>query len=229
MTANSINMKAKPYRVLFGIVLLFAIIASQVNVAFAAGQRFTDVAPGFWGYSYIEKAAEKGYVSGTSSTTFAPNKSVTNAEWMTMITRAFYTKSVEAAAQYNEGGSWWQPYAETAYIKGILKGTTVLGPRDSETAEWDSTINAGINRYDMAQILYNVMTSETTKTPDAASIAAAQQKIGDWASVPANYQQAVAACYAAGLLTGTDSNGTFSGTSVMTRAQAAVVLCRITE
>ena len=229
MTANCTNMKTKLSRVFTCLIILIAITASQISVAFAAGQRFTDVEPGFWAYSFIEQAAEKGYVSGTSSTTFTPNQPVTNAEWMTMITRAFYTKSVEAAAQYNEGGAWWRPYAETAYIKGILKGTTVLGPRDSEAAEWDSTITADINRYDMAQVRYNVMTTETTKTPDAAAIAAAQQKIGDWASVPANYQQAVAACYAAGLLSGTDSNGTFGGTSVMTRAQAAVVLCRIAE
>lgn len=230
MTANyNTNMQTKCCRAITSFVLLIAIVASQVTVAFAAGQRFTDVEPGFWAATYIEQAAEKGYVSGTSSTTFAPNKTVTNAEWITMITRAFYTKSVEAAAQYNEGGAWWRPYAETAYIKGILKGTMVLAPRDSENAEWDDTINAGISRYDMAQILYNVMTTETTKTPDSAAIAAAQQKIGDWDTIPANYQTAVAACYAAKLLTGTDSRGTFGGTSVMTRAQAAVVLCRITD
>ena len=103
MTANCTNMKTKLSRVFTCLIILIAITASQISVAFAAGQRFTDVEPGFWAYSFIEQAAEKGYVSGTSSTTFTPNQPVTNAEWMTMITRAFYTKSVEAAAQYNEG------------------------------------------------------------------------------------------------------------------------------
>ncbi len=197
--------------------------------AFADGQRFTDVAPGTWYYTSVEKAAEMGFVSGTSSTTFSPDSQVTNAQMMTMITRAFYKKSVDAAVQYNDGGSWWMPYAETAYIKGILKGMTVLTSRDSETAQWDTTVDAGMNRYDMAQILYNVMSTETTKTPSGAEIEAAKSKIGDWASVPAGYQQAVAACYAAGLLSGVDSNGTFNGNSVMTRAQAAVVMCRLCE
>ena len=54
MTANCTNMKTKLSRVFTCLIILIAITASQISVAFAAGQRFTDVEPGFWAYSFIE-------------------------------------------------------------------------------------------------------------------------------------------------------------------------------
>lgn len=53
--------------------------------------------------------------------------------------------------------------------------------------------------------------------------------IADWASIPDNYKDAVSLCYHYGTLSGTDSKGTFSGTTMMTRAQAAVVMDRLLE
>ena len=52
---------------------------------------------------------------------------------------------------------------------------------------------------------------------------AAKQSIQDWDSVPGQYRNAVAMCYALGALSGM-SDGTFSGTQSMTRAQACTVI-----
>lgn len=53
--------------------------------------------------------------------------------------------------------------------------------------------------------------------------------IADWATIPDNYKDAVSLCYHYGTLSGTDSKGTFSGTTMMTCAQAAVVMNRLIE
>ena len=55
---------------------------------------------------------------------------------------------------------------------------------------------------------------------------AAKASIADWDSIPEAYGEAVAQCYAFGALTGM-SDGSFSGSGPMTRAQACVVIQRL--
>ena len=85
--------------------------------------------------------------------------------------------------------------------------------------------NEPVNRYNMAQILYNFL-KDGGKVP-SYNAAAVQASIGDWSSVPSNYQDALMAVVSASIITGVDSNGTFNGNGLMTRGQAAVVLCRM--
>lgn len=46
---------------------------------------------------------------------------------------------------------------------------------------------------------------------------------------PVNYREALTAVVGAGMITGVDSKGTFNGNGLMTRGQAAVVMCRMFE
>ena len=54
-------------------------------------------------------------------------------------------------------------------------------------------------------------------------------KVADWSAVPSTYRDAVSVCYNMGMLSGTDGKGTFNGSGVMTRAQAAVVMDRLID
>lgn len=56
--------------------------------------------------------------------------------------------------------------------------------------------------------------------------AAVQADTADWSSIPSRYRDAVAAVKSAGIISGIDREGRFAGDGAMTRAQAAVVLCR---
>ena len=67
------------------------------------------------------------------------------------------------------------------------------------------------------------------QTPDTAATEKAKSDISDWSSIPAEYQDAVAVCYAAGYLSGVDATGRFNGNSTMSRAEAATVMCRLTD
>ena len=50
----------------------------------------------------------------------------------------------------------------------------------------------------------------------------------DWAQIPAGYREAVAACYALGVLNG-QSNGCFGGDNPMNRAQGCTVIARLLD
>ena len=77
----------------------------------------------------------------------------------------------------------------------------------------------------MAQLMYNVLKAEGISTTPLSDTS----KVADWSSVPSNYRDAVSVCYNMGMLSGVDNNGTFNGTGVMDRAQAAVVMDRLLE
>lgn len=51
---------------------------------------FTDVPKDFWGYQDIMDMVELGYLNGTGNGRFEPNKSVTYAEFLTMLANIFY-------------------------------------------------------------------------------------------------------------------------------------------
>ena len=107
-----------------------------------------------------------------------------------------------------------------------------------------------MSRYDMAAVLNNVIDGKNVILLVASlsyrkysngeiekplegiwayeAAKAAQQSIQDWDSVPDQYRGAVSMCYALGALSGM-SDGTFSGTQSMTRAQACVVITRMKD
>ena len=188
----------------------------------AAGGTFTDVPDSYWAYPFVEKAADEGFVSGVGSGRFDPNGTVTYAQFATMVARSFRSDVLDTSSG---GGDWWLPYMEAVHSGGLLEGTQV-----SDRQSWDSTlVNSPISRYEMAQVMYHVMNlpGAKIKLPGSAAITQAKQSIADWGSIPKNYQDAVAACYAAGLLSGVDDKGTFGGGSDMSRGQSAVVMCRL--
>ena len=180
--------------------------------AHAAEPSFTDVPADHWAASSIERMADAGVMSGVGNGQFAPDKTLSNAEFVTMVARQFYADLIGA-----EGGVWYAPYVEAAQAAGVLDGT--------EAGADGSKMEAPIDRYDMAQVMYNVICD---KGMEAAPLADTS-RVADWSAVPVAYQEAVSVCYNAGLLSGVDGKGTFNGDGEMTRAQAAVVMDRLID
>ena len=173
----------------------------------AAGVEFTDVPSSHWASSSISEMADKGIMSGVGNNKFAPDTTLTGAQFVTMIVRHFYEEKLG-----DGGDKWYSAFMDVAEKEGILAGTSI-------------TAEGVINRYDMAQLMYNVLKAEgisATPLPDTS-------KVADWASVPSTYQDAVSVCYNMGMLSGVDSKGTFNGNGKMDRAQAAVVMDRLIE
>ena len=194
-------------RFLAGSMSIALAVTMFSTTAFAASVKFTDVPDSHWASSSITEMADKGIMSGIGNNLFAPSNTLTGAEFVTMIVRHFYEDKLGT-----EGEKWYSEFMDAAKSANILTGTNV-------------TAEGTINRYDMAQLMYNVLKAEGITTSSLSDTS----KVADWSAVPSTYRDAVSVCYNMGMLTGVDNKGTFNGTGVMDRAQAAVVMDRLLD
>ncbi len=188
---------------------------------------FSDVPSNHYAADAIKNCVAKGITSGYSDGTFKPTAPVTRAQFCVMIARGFYPdrlKKNETAE--NKAKGWFVPAVLTlrdyALNMGILYGTSFR--EDCLSA---SVMSQPINRYDMAEMLFEVLLYDTDAENDPRKDTA-KSKIGDWSKIPDNYQEAVSLCYALGIITG-QSDGSFGGNNTMNRAQACVVIDRLSK
>lgn len=219
--------KMRIVSLLLTLIMIFSVLPTAS--AATPSPTFSDVPTSHWAYQYIERASDKGWVTGVGNGRYDPEGAVSNAQFMTMLARAFYGDYADKiAANVSNDDYWWVPYAQTAWDKELLPGTQV-GTEYDAAPYWteEGCIPSPISRYDMAYMMSNLMANYGTAATEAQK-QAAQTKIGDWSKVPDWYKDAVANVYALGIIAG-NSDGCFGGDSSMTRAQAAVVMCRLDE
>lgn len=177
---------------------------------------FTDIR-GHWAKEHILFTVSRGLFSGTSSTTFSPDTTLTRGMFVTALGRLAGINP----ADYQTGtftdvkaDAYYAPYVNWAASKGIVSGTT------STTFAPDSQIS----REQMAVIMKNYadkMGYSIPKTLEAVTFAD-NTKISSWA------KEAVKAMQQAGILSG-KSNNQFDPKGNATRAEAATVLHRFVE
>ena len=201
----------------FVLFISTVLVCSLQLSAFAVSSKFSDVPVDFWAYQAIHAAVETSVTSGYQDGTFRPAEQVTNAHFAAFIARAFYGSEISTYLS----DPWYASYATVLEKHGIPTNTTL-------ESNFSKYINQPINRYDMATILYNVLRDKNCALPTQQELSTAQQMIGDWKSIPQKYQTAVSACYALGLLNGL-ADGTFGGSHPMNRAQACVVINRLSN
>ena len=217
-------MMKRTLRTAIAALLSVGILAGSVLTSSAA---FTDVPSTHWAYTYVQKASDNGLVSGVGNGLYGVDNQLSAADFATMVCALLYPG--EADALKGKSSYWWYPYMETAYVKGLLTGTTA-GDSRSSLGAWRSDVpTQKLTRYDLAQIIYNAQKLQGWPEPNSNFIYIYMAAIPDWSQIPAKYQTAVVMAYAGGFLTGMDDKGTFKGDEVMTRGQAAVVLCAMLD
>lgn len=217
-------MKKRMISLILSLTLLLSLSVPAFAAAPAAKLHFTDVPTSHWAYTQIERAYSDGVMAGTGGNAakytgiFSPSGTLTEAQFVTIMTRGFFPTELEAAKKsIGSNVKWYAAAEKVAEDKHLL--TFVQGKMDKP-----------ITRYDMAAIIANVMDAkEFAGRPDFNTVQATFSKIADINSIPDSYQTSVAAVFAMGIITGTDSKGTFSGSSYMNRAQAAVVYGRMKD
>lgn len=188
-----------------------------------SGVSFLDVPEDHPFFSAVMDCAAKGITGGYADGTFKPANSVTKAQFSVMLSRAFYPGEVEKynTKVYTDQG-WFAPNTRALYMAGVLTDTSFV----SSFATAD-VMGQTINRYDMAQLMTNIMTAKGfSATSDQKS--AAQAKISDYKSIPVQYQDAVKNVFALSIITGY-SDGTFGGNNAMNRGQGCVVIYRMAQ
>ena len=187
----------------------------QAN-AYSPGQ-FTDVNEDLW-YGYnkeksIATAYEYGLMRGSSATTFNPAGSMTVAEAITVAARVHRIYTTGADDFVQAGSPWYQVYLDYATDNRIFSASNFF-----TAAGYDRDVS----RAEMAYIF-------------SQSLSAAEfvpQNIVD--SLPDvniygifNYSAEILMLYRAGVLSGSDSQGTFHPFDVISRAEAAAIISRV--
>ena len=199
---------------LITLVLILSTMLTPAFAAEAAVTSFSDVPSTHWAYTNVMAMTANGLFQGTATPvngvgTFAPEATMTRAEFITVVDRALYSTELNAMPAATP---WWKNAYTLAVSKGILTA-----------AELDNgDMTKSMSRQEMALVLSRA----TTDTP---SQLLSTNRIPDYSSIGAAYKDAVVKVYSLGMLTGVDNNGTFAPTATMTRAQGATVLNRLTN
>ncbi len=191
-------------------------------------QTFPDVPSDHWASAGIAEAFSRGLVNGYPDGCFHPSDTVTGGQFCMMLGRSLTSRETMANYQEYHSGPWWGAGMWSLEIKGILQNTEMHDEYVRLGGSYGSKPEEVIPRYQMALILSNTMERTGGAVPTWEEKEQARAEIGDWSSIPAELQDAVLNCYAAGVLRGTDM-GIFDGSAVMTRAQACEVVSRLLD
>ncbi len=172
----------KKFVSLLSVLLVLCMFPMQVMAAVP----FSDVPESQWYYEAVDYAYTNSLFSGTSATTFSPNRPMTRAMFVTVLgRRANVDTSKYTDCRFTDIGSnsaYAAPYAEWAATYGIVTGesATRFNP------------NGNITREQMAAILYRFAGKTSNDTtfseeafltfPDRASISSYAVDAFKWAT-----------------------------------------------
>ena len=171
---------------------------------------FTDVAEGAWYRKDVETAHKNGLVNGKSDTMFYPNDNMTYGEAVKLacaMHQLYHDKKVTLTA----GSSvWYSTYMSYALEKGIIEN------------DLTAVADEKITRSDFVKIFYAALpASEYAVINEVANNA-----IPD-VSLSAKSAKEIYAFYRAGILVGSDHEGTFNPESNIIRSEVAAILTRM--
>ena len=190
------------------LVLLCLILPAQ-----AAG--FYDLPSSHWAGPDIQRALDAGVMNGYGDGSFQPSRDVTAAQFCTMLCRSFLAGEYAAAPEGK--------YQAMDACLPVLTGTSAEETYRDLGKRWDRYVNTALSRYDMAQMIYNLVLA---KDALQETIHLSTTDIADWADIPDGYHSAVFTCWGMGLLKG-QADGRFAGEDSLNRAQAAVIWSRL--
>ena len=187
-------------------------VAKLQEEALAANDKFKDIAQAAWARDAINSLAAKGVINGKSDTEFAPNDTVTRAEFAKMLMGAFglASEAYTTSSFYDvPAGEWYFQFVEAAYNLGIIQGTAsgIFEP------------NALITRQDMAVMVARaavIAGKDLTATRDMLGFT-------DSGRIASYALEAVEQLVKAGAMSG-KSDTEFAPLENATRAQAAQIL-----
>ena len=179
---------------------------------------FTDVKNSDWFYSAVQYAREKGFFSGTSTTTFEPNGTMTRGMFVTVLA---HMAGVDTA-NYN-GESAFSDVAADAYYAPFVAWAAKHGIR-SGVGDGKFAPNKLINRQQMAVFFVRYFETFGVAYETGAKITTAPADIENVADYA---KDAVLKLWKTGLLAGDAVN--FNPLSKASRAQAAMLCMRIDE
>ena len=179
----------------------------------APGTTFSDV-KNHANQTAIEQLASRGIINGMGKGTFAPNKTMTRAEFAAIVTRALGLAAKDTKAFTDVPSSkWYAGYIGTANSSGIVNGV------GSGKFNPDGTIT---RQEAAAMVARAAKLCGLDTAMDAASIKDMLAQFGDYRGVASWAKEPLAFCYAAGILDQSDLN--IEPTKAILRCEIAQML-----
>ncbi|NLY08834.1 MAG: hypothetical protein GXZ11_02880 [Tissierellia bacterium] len=197
------NSKRFASKFLIALIMLAMIFQTGAILVVDAKSYPTDIA-GHWAEKTIEEALDKGQFKGYEDGTFKPEKSLTVAEFTTLVARALGIEVVSAEGHWAEG-TFRKLFADKVLLEAEYGRET-----------WDKPIT----RAQAAKLLKHMLEKNLSEKE------AVKWDIKDLSTIEEQYLPFVKWCLDRGLLAG-DEVGQFSGDDYITRAQSVVVVQRI--
>ncbi len=170
---------------------------------------FTDLSSSHWGYSAVISLYSQGIVSGTSATTFEPERQVTREEFVKMLVGTFgmYNANAQNVFADVSADDWCASYVASAYEKGLTTG------------KGDGSFGKGefLTRQDMA-----VLADRCAKIANLKLSGLNSNSFTDEGSFAPYAKDSIYNLAKAGIINGI-GDGLFSPASHCTRAMAAKV------
>lgn len=170
---------------------------------------FSDVAETDWYATCVEQVYTLGLMNGTGQTSFEPHSPVTVAQIITLTARARAIHDGETITD-EATEPWYAPYVSYAIQKGYVS--------DGEYTE--QALEAPAKRHEVATLLRRSMPEGYYSPINRV------QSIPDVAA-DAPYYADVLTLYKAGILTGSDAEGTFYPDNNIIRAEVAAMITRV--
>lgn len=170
---------------------------------------FKDVPSSTWYTSNVKTAYELDLMKGTSSTAFTPDGNITVGSAIALACRLHSIYNT-GAANFIQGNPWYQVYVDYAVKNGII------------TQGQFTDYNAVATRRQFAAILARALPAEALTQKNTVD----DGMIPDVTAGSDNYND-IYLLYRAGILTGSDSKGTFAPETTITRSSVAAIVSRM--
>ena len=173
---------------------------------------FVDVAEGEWYYESVYYAWDADLIDGTSATTFRPDNTLTVAEAIKLAAALHQLENDGAVTLKNGKTNWYDTYVAYAVKEGIIES--------KYQSYTQAQMNAPAKRSEFVHILHGAL--DDYKAINAiGDNAIPDVKTGD------TYAKEIYDFYRAGILTGSNAEGTFHPESSIKRSEVAAILIRM--
>ena len=184
------------------------LITSDKEKDEAQGTFYTDITNDHWAYESIQTLSAKGVIAGYPDGTFLPDAVVTREQLVKMLVSAFGLEGdTELAFSDVEGDRWSASYIRSAVALGIVNG---MGDGTFAPA-------SSVTRQDAAVMIARLCEKNGIKLSGKRSVA-------DSGEIAPYALESVEKLVNAGIISGFE-DGTFRPAEMLTRAQAAKLIC----
>ena len=176
---------------------------------------FGDIAADAWYRADVEKAYRSGLISGKSATSFAPDANMTVAEAVKLAACMHQLYHDGEITLGNAPTQWYMSYMEYALENWIIPNQNTI-----------ARANDIITRKEFVDIFYMALPDREYKVINSISdgwIPDVDMSLDD------SYVDSVYIFYRAGILTGSDENGTFNPDSNIKRSEVAAIVTRMMD